>query len=365
MPAQIYQEAPGDVFNPIANPTDWLELIDGNGQSPSESHFNADSQTSTLVGYIPWNKQRSARQWFLAYAYTDDNYVLHRENPVSHPLFPELFCDGISFKAFVPAVNEETGNLKFTSPFFGSGIGETANIQYVANHKYVIAIATFRSFMTPFLADSAITVPSQEFYRNNYLALDPDIEILSADGVSQLTFAEGGPGGKGPTATKSAFPAPVGQRLQKAKFAMNWTNLPMDFLSTTDSYFYPANILSIIGKISSAGFPAAAAEDDQFPAGTLYCPGAKFTQRPFPITPADITYPIISIDVTLELSYFNPPQGASSPLAAGHLTFPFRGAPGDPTGGKFFYATRGGGASDPPVLPTADFNNIFVSPNAP
>jgi hypothetical protein len=300
----------------------------------------------------------------LPYAYTDSSYVLHRDNPQGHPVFPQLFADSISLKPFVAGVNPESDNLKFTSPFFGNGIGQTVNLQYSAFHQKAIASVTFRSFRQAFLPDSAITVPSQEFYRNVYLDLDPDVEMLSADGVSQLVFAEGGPGGSGPVAGKTPFPAPIAQRLQKARFTLNWTNLPMDFLSTTDSYFYPANILSIIGKISSAGFPAAAAEDDQFPAGTLYCSGAKFVQKVFPVTPADVTYPIISVDVALQLSYFNPQQGASSPLAAGHLTFPWRGAPGDATGGKFFYATRGGGATDPPVLPTTDFNNIFVSPNA-
>lgn len=51
---QPYTENPADVFNPVVNPTDWLEIIDS-GSSPGSTHLTNDGQEATLVGLIPWN----------------------------------------------------------------------------------------------------------------------------------------------------------------------------------------------------------------------------------------------------------------------------------------------------------------------
>ncbi|HEV3383797.1 MAG TPA: hypothetical protein VG097_03225 [Gemmata sp.] len=59
------------------------------------------------------------------------------------------------------------------------------------------------------------------------------------------------------------------------------------------------------------------------------------------MAPADHSSTLISVDVEMSMHYFNPSLGASSPLAQGHNCMPWRGGPNDPTGGKFFYTTRG------------------------
>lgn len=359
---QPYVENANDVFNPLVNPTDWLELIDS-ASSPSETHMSNDGQEATLVGYIPWNKQRSALEWFLGFAYVDGNYVLHRENPEAHPVFPWLYASEVSLKPFNPAVNllNPIAPLQFVSPWFGNNLVEIN----VANHRLSICNVRFRSFRYSFLDDSAITSPSMEFYRNVYLEIDPSVEALSCDGISQLVFAESaGELAEGPTPGVTPFPAPLAQLLSKARFTMNWLNVPFEFLSSATSYFYPENIIQCIGLLNSQPFPAAAPSNEQFLPGTLLMDAPKFSQKVFPVAATNPSSPLISIDVAIPFQYFQPPKGNVTSSYNGHNLMPWRGAPGDSTGGKYFYATRGGGTGDPPLLGSIDFNQIFTSPNA-
>lgn len=365
---QPYTELPEDVFDPTVNPTDWLEVIDA-GASPSNTSLTNDGQEATLVGYVPWNKQRSAARWFLGFAYADFNYVLHRENPEAHPTFPWLYAAQVSFTPFNPTVNDANPNapLQFVSPWAGNGLVAIN----VANHRLAVCTVRFRSFRYTFLDDSDITNPQMEWMRNVYLDLEPKVEALSADGVSQLVFAETGPAaGQGPPLPNFSvtppvlqkFPAPVAELLGKSTFTLNWVNVPWEYLSVEDDYFYPSNIIACLGKVNSDSFPYNSS--DPFLPGQLLFDGVRFTQKVFPVAAADPSSPLISVDVSMSLHYFNPPKGSPNSSYYGHNLMPWRGGANDPTGGKFFYATRGGHTTDPPMLAATSFNNMFVSPNA-
>jgi hypothetical protein len=358
-PGVPYTELPADVFNPLVNPTDWLELIDSAG-SPGNTSLSNEASQATLVGYIPWNKQRSAARWFLGFAYCDTSFTLHRENPEAHPIAPWLYCSQIDFQPFNPMVNVSNPDapLQFVSPFFGNGLVEIN----VANHRLCVCKLTFHTYRYSFLDDSDITNPKMEWMRNVYIDMEPQVEALSADGVSQLIFAETGPSsGQGPQAGKTLFPAPVAELLGKSAYTLNWVNIPFEYLSSEEDYFFPENIIACLGKVNSANFPYGSS--DPFLPGQLLFDSVKFTQKVFPVASAYPSSPLISVDVAMTLHYFNPPTGASSPITQGHNLMPWRGAPGDPTGGKFYYATRGGGTTDPPLLKSADLNQLFVSPN--
>lgn len=363
---QPYTENPADVFNPVVNPTDWLEIIDS-GSSPGSTHLTNDGQEATLVGLIPWNKQRSAARWFLGFAYADSNAILHRENPEAHPLFPWLFAREISFVPFNPAVNQANlgAPLQFVSPWFGNQL-VALNI---ASYRLAICTVKFGSFRYSFLDDAAITDPRMEWMRNVYLDLEPKVEALSCDTIGQLTFAEGvssGPGG--PTAGVTNFPAPLAQLLGKTTFTLNWVNVPFEYLSSETDYFYPENIIDCLGKLNSDNFPFASS--DPFLPGTLLFEGVKFAQKVFPVASADPASPLMSVDVAMSLQYFSPPKGNLLSSYYGHNLMPWRGGQlssgsYDPAGGYYFYCTRGGQPDAPPLLPSTPFNNIFLNPNAP
>jgi len=366
---QPYTENPSNVFNPVVNKDDWLEIIDS-GNSPSSSHFTNDVQEATLVGYIPWNKQRSAIAYFLGFAQVNSNFTLHRANPEAHPNFPMLYAYEISFTPFNPNINpaNPSAPLQFVSPWYGTG-NQTVTLN-IAFHTYVVCTVRFRNFRYSFIDDSLITDPRMEWMRNVFLDLDPSVEALSADGIGQLTFAENAGGGiGGPKAGTTPFPAPLAELLAKATFTLNWLNVPFEFLSVETDYFYPSNIIDCLGKVNSQEFPFNS--NDPFFPGQLLFDSVKFTQKTFPVAAADPSSPLVSVDVAMSLKYFDPPKGnttVNSPYF-GHNLMPWRGGKlqgldiPDPTGGLYFYATRGGTLDGPPLLQCIDFNNIFISPN--
>ncbi len=359
--SQPYVEDAADVFDPTVNPSDWLEII-ADGPSPSNTQLSNDGQQAQLVGYIPWNKQRSAARWFLGFAQTNPIYTLSRENPEAHPLFPWLYACEINFTPFnpVPFLNDDDETtLRFVSPFFGNGL---VSID-VASHRLVMCTVRFRSFRYTFLDDTQITDPRMEWMRNMYLDLEPQIEVLSASGISQLVFAEGvvsGPGG--PTAGKTPFTAPIPELLAKATYTLNWMNVPFEYLSSEEDYFFPENIIACLGHVNGDNFPFGSS--DPFLPGQLMFDNVRFVQKMFPVAAADPSSPLISVDVSMSLQYFNPPKGNADSPYYGHVLMPWRGGPSDPSGGQFFLATRGGNESDPSILPYATFNKMFLSPNA-
>lgn len=386
---QWYVELAQDVFNPVANQLDWLELIDS-GPSPSNTHLSNDAQEATLVGYIPWNKQRSAATWFLGFAYADANYIMHRNNPEAHPIFPWLYASEISFTPFNPlpyyisSTNTGPQTLRWQTPWYGS-----SDVQLeVASHKLAVTTVKFRSFRNSFVDDSEITDSRMEWMRNVYIDLEPRLEALSADGVGQLAFVGtservAGPPTvpAGPTITPGTqvpFPAPIAELLGKNNFVISWLNVPFEYLSAEEDYFYPTNILSCLGRVNSDNFPYNSS--DPFLPGQLMFEGVKFVQKVFPIAAANPAIPLISVDVSMSLTYFNPPtppQGASilgnltdylnNPLTGyyGWNLMPWR------QNGLWYPANRvdpgtSPGAATlntPGFLTSAPFNNMFVSPN--
>jgi hypothetical protein len=262
--------------------------------------------------------------------------------------------------------NNPTAPLQFVSPWFGN---QLVSIN-AANHKLAMCTVRFRSFRCSFVDDSVITYPRMEWIRNVYLDMDPSVEALSAEGVAQLAFAETGVGGganNGPkipplVAIPTKFSAPIAELLGKATYTLNWLNVPFEYISSESDYFFPENILACLGKVNSDNFPYGSS--DPFLPGQLLFDGVKFVQKVFPVAAADPSNPLISVDVAVSLKYFSPLKGNASSSYYGHNLMPWRGGPGDSTSGKFFYATRGGGTGDQPLLQSTLFNNMFVSPNA-
>jgi hypothetical protein len=368
---QPYIENPHDVFNPLVNPTDWLEIIDS-GASPGNAQLSMDGQSAQIVGYIPWNKQRSATQFFLGFAFVDANFILHRANPEAHPVFPWLYASEVNFTPFNPMVNAANPDapLQFVSPFFGNGLVAIN----VAFHRLAVCTVRFRNYRYSFLDDEDITDPRMEWMRNVYLDLDPKVEALSADGIAQLAFVETSARVPGPPTipagpsiapgSQQPFPAPVAELMGKATYTLNWVNVPFEYLSNEDDYFFPANILACLGKTNSQNFPFGSS--DPFLPGQLLFDSVKFTQKVFPVAALDPSSPLVSVDVSIALHYFNPQKGNQSSNVFGHNLMPWR------ANGLWYQATRvdqgatppAASTSTPQMLASTDFNQMFVSPNA-
>ena len=188
--------------------------------------------------------------------------------------------------------------------------------------------------------------------RWTFVDVEPRVEALTCDGVGQLTFAETGAGG-GPTAGATKFPAPIAALLSKSTFSMKWLNVPWDYISEDPDILWPTKIMACVGRVNSD-----ALFNGFFPAGTVLMQPPQFSIKPSPVASDDVDYPNMLVDVTLNYEYFNPDKGAVSAYR-GHNLMPWRGAPTDPHGGKFFYATRGGGVGDPPLLTPVAMAEVF------
>ena len=424
-----YQELDDNIFNPAnadGTPSgDWKEILDVN--SPCEAHFSADGQQeASLTGLIRYNKMRSATRWFLGFASVTQNSIvggtttaftgggqLSRENPCPHPQFAQLRASGVSFKPYVPEaanvaepgfpedyvfnLDADTPSSLLTvyNPIPGGGSGKKF-LQY-GSYRNAVAVVKFGAFRFQFLEDNEISLLQQlefidqgkpiysgcgafEWRRNVWVDTVPRLDMLSADGVSQLAFAEGSPFIPGPpfvpagpigpystpAANPTAFPAPLGIPTAKCDFTVNWYNVPYNYLSdqsATVSVLYPANILNCIGTVNSSTFM------ETFTTGTVLLKGAAFETKIFPVPAADGT-PMLSVDVKLMFDWFDPENGNPDSLHSGWNLMPYR------VNGLWYYAVRtnpvftvpilgeiGGALNGVPFLQTFDHNTCFDNPN--
>ncbi len=345
MPA--YTEDPADRFDPA---TDAKELIADT--APSGANFTQDVQESTRVFKVPANKVRSAVRYFLGYSYVDPaTKRLKREAPDWDPEYPWLFAHAVGLTPEVVESNPDNPNGEpyNLSPF---AVGEAKYARY----RHVIMTVQYRSFRCRFLPDSSITAAADEYKRYVQTTVSPTIEILSADGASQLKFAEtsaGGPTVTPPPYTNStAFPAPIGVLLPKAKITLEWLNVPRDYLSLNPDVLFPQKLFECMGTVNNATFMG-------FPAGTLLMQPPELIEVPTPVasdTVGDVDYQVLQqVNVRIPLDFFDPLTGAVSPLTRGHNLMPFRG------NNRFYLCTRDGSPDlDKAFLRYTDFSQIFT-----
>ena len=342
--AQPYEESVEDQFD---YSTDWQETIGNTG--PGTTHLSPDAQENTRVGIIPMNKKRSAARYFLGFAYCDtvSPYFLHRENPSPDPEFPWLYAYDISFTPIAPKKDESTELPKSESIFYPE--------LYFGNYDKVIATVRYRSYRQKFLEDLEITTTDKEWKRNTYFDLAGRVEALSSDGISQMYFDETGPDGPpysvGPPVVKTYFKAPISELLAKVDFVIQWTNVPWEYLSTDEDYFFPTKIMNCVGKLNSDVFLG-----NLFP-GTCLMKDPSFVIKPFPVASDDPRKPLYAVDLTIPIEYYDPENGGTGSTYRGHVLLPWRGTTDS------YHAVRENGSDE--ILPSTAFSKIFQNVREP
>lgn len=349
-----YIEAAADRFDYDG---DWKEVVADTGGGGAS--FSWDAQENTRQGYIKWNKQRAAARHFLGFAYADTAapWRLHRENPQWDPDYPWLYAHSISFSPMVVKANTANPN---NSPYVESPF---AVGNYSSNYEWVLATVKYRAFRHKFLNDGDVPTAQEEYKRNCTFTSAGRVEVLSADGASQLKFAETSAAGGGILAgpniagAGTAFPAPIGILLPKLQLNVEWTGVPNDYLSSNANVFIPTKILTCLGKVNSTAFLG-------FPAGTLLMQPFEYTEFTWPVasdTANQSVYELLrGVNIRLSVDYFDPTPGAAVPVTRGHRLMPWR------LNGRFYLATYDGAASVAKALiEEAEFNNIFTHVSAP
>lgn len=349
-----YEEFAEDVFD---YGPDWRGHADGQ-EAGGGGAFSASSQEATLTGYVDGNKLRSALRYFLGFASVDESddgsggttYLLRREPPARHPLFPQLYCHAVGFVGLGLDTADRPNEPVYLESVFNDYLGTP--IKYTPFEQYLLTVK-FKSFgRTLFLPDEEMEgydpPHAYEWLRWTEITIGPQVQALTADGSSNLVFREGG-GGTAPTANTTAFPAPIAELLAKCAFTVKWMQVPHEWVSDNQYYLFPSKVISCLGRVNDADFIG-------HPKGTILCTGAAFEPVLYPVAPADPSDPATGWDITFIFEQYDPEKGVGASEYRGHRVFPWR------VDGKHYYATRSDNTRE--LLPLVDMYTLFENINA-
>lgn len=349
---------------------DWKECV-GNFRASGPNSFSAESGEASLTGYVPAAKVRGALRFFLGYSTVPQAgpRLIQRTNPVYHPRYTNLVCTGAAEEEFAPDAGGLKKQANNSLDYGGSPLLAAPKVTHRSGYKRARVTLRFQPVPYQLASDADIddlpgSRADNEHERNTWIEVDPKVETISLDGFT-LRYAEGqantppltNPFGKD-------FPAPFGQLLAKPDLVFNWKSVPKRFLESAGGPSdLPVNIVNCLGKVNDAAFRGYAA-------GTLLLLGAKMAKVPWPLAMGSETS--WNYNVTFMFSFFDPPKGKTGDVQIvtnrGHNNLPYRGelAAGDTNAGRWFLATRTGGAGvaavDPRLLEESSFLTMFRQP---
>ena len=338
----IYEEDEDDEFVPDQ---DFQIVIDSVNEPGGGMAFGANAQDATLVAFIPWHKRRSAVRKILGYSYADSGspYRLYREPPLAHPWWPAARAYGLTISGFGIESNGENDNGEpwDWTPWLGAH-GEPLR---AARYRYALATVKYKTFgLMRFLPDADIDDYHDEYKRFFTMDAAASVETLSADGASNLKFAEGTP-------NNTAFPAPLAQLLAKTNLTLTWYSVPNEYVSSDPLVFMPTKIIERLGTWNNDTFLG-------YRKGELLLLAIEGEPISYPVLTAEpITdLPLVGWNIKLHYSYVSYPKGVEdSPVGTspyfGHRIFPYR------LDGKFYWAKREDGSSE--LLPGAAHWKVF------
>ncbi len=289
-------------FETFSLKNDTLEMIELTQPGGGES-FSLESGEATSVYLVPWDKQRDFIFKFLGFSYADKGspWRLHRINPVYHPRFPWLTATTVSFTSVSPLKNDDDSGTEVIGVYPG-GIK-------VGQYNYVIATVRFTDKPWTFLEDADLLDPDfplvpaylSEPYRNTYFTPSPSVEVISAEGLSTIRWANNQ---FLPSAPHNVIPAPFGTLMSKTLLAFRWMYVPNEYISGSDSLaFTPKWIDSCVGHVNSTDFLG-------YPAGTLLLQAPTYERFRFPVPTIDGTYGYFGWNIGLNFQFFDPPRGS-------------------------------------------------------
>jgi hypothetical protein len=325
--------------------SDWKESIENTKPGGADS-FSLESGEATLVAKVPWLKTRSFITKTIGWSYADQiaPFRLRRINPLRHPWYPWLTATTVSFDAVGPVGVSGVGT-KIDGPFPGA----FNQIQKIGKYNTALATVRFTDKPWTFLEDDQATTPAAEAQRNTYFDPVPSIEIISAEGINNIAFANGPA-----EVINKPVPAPFGTLMAKTTYTLNWMYVPHEYISGSDPLqFRPTRLEACTGRVNSAAFMG-------FAAMTLLMQPPQYTRFRFPVlTAAGGVTGYFGWNIRIPLQYFNPTLGVPADAAtyAGHQTVPRRED-------LLWYGAKRAVTADK-LYPEADFNNIFKHVDAP
>lgn len=344
-------EASADVFTD----TDFEEMCETLEQPGGGDTLTKDDGECVLVGYIPYNKKRSAFTYLTGYDWADNStpWALHRLPPVRCPIWPHMRCVGASFIGYNPEGNSAASLNKAQVP---SPV-PLEPIKKYTRYSRARTTLRFKPHPYPFATDTQLA-GNREYYRNTSVfdSVAPVLELLMADtaqggeDAGYVKFLEG-TDHNGASLVGKSFPGVVAERLTKANLFMVWHDVPWEYVFNP---YLPQKIMNCVGRVNSNVNWLTV-----FPKGTLLleAPIVKkkqlnaWTTNDYIPFVADIVLPFVFVDPT-------PAAGTGSTIFRGWNLWPFSRL------GEWWSAARNGDASKP-VFEFVDFDTIFTHVSGP
>lgn len=296
------------------------------------------------------------------FAWTNNSQRMFRQPPLRHPYYEWLYATGVDFHRDVPAGNPDPPiNSRFAHYLTKNPTGSVPKHSY---YEHCMATVKFEPIPYPALTDGEVyetetVAPESLRYVDYHHDTAPEISQISAKVGRVLKFAEGpanNPKGK-------EFPSEIFEYLCKTAISWKWYFVPHEFLFRTGD-IVPRFVPECLGRVNSSAFKGG-------PAGVFLLLGAKLEKFQWPwMWPglnAGELYPAYGYHVTLVVSHFDPTPAVETaggtPLARGHNLLPW--SPKVASHDTVWYlATRGGGETDPRLIPGVDFRRIFLHADA-
>lgn len=350
MPSYFYPEPSATTFVPSL---DWEEAYEGLNQPGGGATFSRDGGEAVLVGSIPYEKMRSARNSILGYAYADSAspWALHRVPPWRHPIFPEQRASDVHFIGYNPeGVTGNPGN----KPYISSAVPADTLTRFM---RYTRATTTvrFKPYPYLFLTDTELGGNSERTRNCTVFdTLDPSLELLMADTQPFMKFIEG--------ITGTTFPAPLPEYVTKCLFVMAWYDVPYEFVANP---YLPSKIMQCVGRVNTTDdWLNGGVTGAGFPRGTLLLEAPRIRKKIQPMWTIADRSPFL-VDIYLPFKFVNPTPalGVGSSYYRGWNLLPFSRV-GDSNGALWYSAGRGGSVSAP-LFPFANFDAMFTHVSGP
>ena len=369
----------------------------GSESPEGDAFFSQENAEAAITGVIDAKRIRGFARYCLGYnnMTTASVYNLQRTNPICHPRYTGLVCNGVAIHEFRSARQGtlpigQTSRLQFPRNDDTTGVvcvteGDpgTSPHSFEKYAGYDKAHVTVRFTPSPyrFLPDGSVPLLSatdgagstiqEEWYRNTIIDTEPRTELLTLSGF-QLIYCEGS-GNTAPITDPypKVSPGDLGQILIKPDLKVTWHRVPEKFISknTIPGQVYPEKIVKGLGKVNKYKWQS-------WPKGTLLLVGAHLVRKPWSLAagiiggvdpPFSVRESMFNYDIELLFSFFDPPKGYKSNALIvdgtgigtgttgadthGHNCLPYRGEPtgavvaDDKNAGKWFMATYSGSAN--------------------
>lgn len=347
----------------------WKEFV-ASYRPSGENIFSKRSGEASLTGFVPSASLEAAMRFFLGYEQVTNSapFVLMRKNPIRHPRFGQLWCNGVAEVEFKP---DSTSRAHIKRMSEAVRTLTPAALKHRTGYKWAKLVVRFGPTEVKYREDvdpdyQDLSSGRKEYLRNVVVDMEPRTETFETK--LQYKFAEGESCPAPYTNPKGAeVVAEHAQILVKPDVVIRWKDVPEAYVMESNTN-KPYRILFSLGTVNSGDFLG-------FEEGLLLSVGAKLTRNPWTLKPrpglpgagleSDFLY-----DVELYMSYFDPEKGytGNPPVLItanrGHNNFPHRGSvvAADPNAGRWFYASLNGDLLGRPLYQYTDFAKIFDCP---